>query len=225
MKHSLPALALTFALLAAPAFAAKKEKEPPAPKTALEAEFAVAQTIDLYLVLRPAAKALEVRSRGTVLATVPVAAVEVLRYRAPRGVTTQPAAVPTFFWTVSEDVDLSHRKLIAPEELRPYPEENAAQEEEHAQLPVSTAPAKAEPLPEPPAEYRIALDQGWQLWVRGEVPPTDLKSRLTYAFHEGWGRLRGREPETRDQLVVAVSPADAKRLHHLFRAGTRIFFD
>lgn len=205
---------------------AKPGKEPPPPKSFVEAELATAQTIDLYLVLRPKAKTMEIRSRGITLATVPLEHVELLRYRAPRGSRSEPAAMPLYHWTVAEDPEATHRKVIAPAELRPYSEEESAEEEQSAQLPVATAPAgAAAPLPTPPADYKIALDLGWQLWVTGKAPDTDLASRLKYALAEGWGRLRGKQPETQDRVVLVAPAEAAQRMHHLFRAGTRIYLD
>lgn len=201
-------------------------KEPPPPKSFLEAELATAQTIDLYLVLRPKSKTLEIRSRGITLATVPLEHVELLRYRAPRGSNVEPAPLPLYFWTIAEDPEAAHRKVIAPAELRPYSEQESEEEEQGASLPVATAPAgAATPLPTPPADYKIALDLGWQLWVTGKVPDTDLVSRLEYALREGWGRLRGKKPETQDRVVLVLQPEAAQRMHHLFRTGTRLYLD
>lgn len=222
------ALALAGALLLGlfSAGVARAAKEPPPPKSFVEAELATAQTIDLYLVVRPKAKALEVRARGITLTTVPLQHAEILRYRAPRGTSVEPASMPLYYWTVAEDPEATHRKVIAPAELRPYSEEESEEEEQSTQLPVATAPAgAAEPLPAPPTDYKIALDLGWQLWVTGKVPDTDLLSRLKYALAEGWGRLRGRQPETQDRVVLVLPPEEAQRMHHLFREGTRIYLD
>ncbi len=222
-------LALATIALAAPLVAAppsKAAKGPPPPKSFLEAELATAQTIDLYLVLRPKAKALEIRARGVTLATVPVEQVALLRYRAPRGTSSEPGRMPFFYWTVAEDPEAAHRKVIAPAELRPYSEQESAEEEQSTQVPVATAPAgAAEPLPTPPTDYKIALDLGWQLWVTGKLPDTSLLARLKYAFAEGWGRLRGKQPDIQDRVVLVFPPAEAQRMHHLFRAGTRIYLD
>lgn len=206
--------------------AAKKPKQPPAPQTILEAEYESAKEIDLYLVLKPGSRKLEVRARGVVLASIPLESTGILRYRTPSNDESDPRPVPAFYWTVSEDSDGSHRKVIAPAELRPYPEEDAAEEEHDAPLPVATAPAGAvATLPTPPTDYTIALDGGWQLWVTNYQPRTDLMSRLRYALRDGWARLRNQPLEASDRVYLVLPPEEARRIQHLFRSGTRILLD
>lgn len=221
-------VAVPLALVLAPAVQAatpKKSKAVPLPQTFLEAEYECAKQIDLYLVLRPAARVLEVRARGATLSSIPFETAQVLRFRSPSP-DWVPSQLPAFFWTVAEDSDGSHRRVIAPAELRPYPEEDAAEEEQAAQLPVATAPAGAvATLPTPPTDYTIALDGGWQLWVTNTVPKTDLVSRLRYAFRDGWARLRGQPLEAVDRVVLVLPPEEAQRIQHLFRAGTRILLE
>ncbi len=221
-------VALLVLLLATAAQASttkKKAKAAPLPQTFLEAEYESAKQLDLYLVLRPAVPALEVRARGVTLSSIPLESAQVLRFRSPSP-DWVPSQLPTFFWTVAEDSDGSHRRVIAPAELRPYPEEDAAEEEQAAQLPVATAPAGAvATMPTPPTDYTIALDGGWQLWVTNIAPKTDLVSRLRYALRDGWARLRGQPLEAVDRVVLVLPPADAQRIQHLFRAGTRILIE
>lgn len=208
------------------AAAAKKPKPAPVPQTLLEAEYESAKDIDLYLVLRLTARRLEVRARGITLESIPFESTGVLRYREPSSSPRAESQVPTFYWTVAEDSDGSHRKLIAPAELRPYPEEDAEEEEQDAQLPVATAPAGAvATLPTPPTDYTIALDGGWQLWVTNHPPKTDLWSRLRYALRDGWARLRQHPLEAADRVVIVLPSEEAQRIQHLFRAGTRILLD
>lgn len=213
-------------LLAAPPAAAGGKDEARRP-TLVEAEYEVARESGVYLVVQPQRRAVAVRSRGLTLESIPVGTVALLQYRPTLGEEPEALQAPVFF-TVSEDPEATHRKLIAPSELRPYPdpaEEEAPAEEENAELPVSTAPAAAEPLPTPPSAYRIDLEDGWQLYVGQEVPSTGFWRRLVYALQDGWQHLLGREPEAPRLLVVAADVSQAQKLHHLFRSGTRILFD
>jgi hypothetical protein len=212
------------AALAPSAGAGGKDQAVRAP-TLLEVELEEAKKAGVYLVLQPARSTLAVRSRGVTLEEMSLKAVSLLAYRSVRGVEEGQAAEQPVFWTVAEDPEATHRKLIAPTELRPYPDEEAEAEEENAELPVSTAPAVAEPLPTPPAAYRIDLDPGWQLLVAQEVPGTDLWSRLVYAVRDGWSRLLGRPSQTPLLLVLAAEASEAQKMHHFFRSGTRILYD
>lgn len=227
---ALASICISAALVVAPIYAAARSKRAEEEQRAIdsaatyaELELALAQTKRLYLVLRPAVKALEIRSRGVTLDRVSLMAVDVLDYERSFRPESDGPSVP-FAWVVAEEPDGSHRKLIAPAELKPY-EEYSAEEEQGAAVPMATAPAQAEPLPTPPSEYHIDLDGGWQLHMLTREPSTSLWSRLKYALRDGWLRLRGEKPPTPHLLVLAGSPEQTQKLYHLFRAGTRLLLD
>jgi len=214
-------------------------------------ELTLAREKGLYLVLRPGEKILEIRARGMVLDTVPLLEAAVLSYRPWLGGGARPgagaAALPPPSWTVSEDPEGQHRLLVAPPELRPLPKEGE-EEEDDSEVPApasvsATVPGGAagtlEALPEPPDTYtlKLSIDEGddeggdegageggqpWRLLVTREVPRPGLLGRFGQAFAAGWTRLRGQAPETPNLLVLAVSPEEGRRLHHLFRLGTVI---
>ncbi|HSG64375.1 MAG TPA: hypothetical protein VLD39_05215, partial [Gammaproteobacteria bacterium] len=87
------------------------------------------------------------------------------------------------------------------------------------------APSSAQPAGEAegkPTTYRVRLDVGWQLLVTSEPPELGFVRRLAAAVRDGWQRLRGEEPSHPPLIALVVAPDDARRLHHIFRTGTRI---
>ncbi|HEX4954295.1 MAG TPA: hypothetical protein VF017_12965 [Thermoanaerobaculia bacterium] len=212
-----------FTLAASAARSSKGKEEPQAPPGhRIEAEYSQARDKGVYLMLRPRTRELQVRSRGIVLESVALTDVSFLRYRPALGDAHLEAQLPVL-WTVAQDVDISHRKVIAPTELRPYPEEGQEEEEQNTQIAVP--PDQGEPLPTPPPSYLIRLDDGWQILVAQEVPARGWKKRILAALQDGWNRLRGEQIETSDLVVLATSPEHAQRIHHLFRAGMQILLD
>ncbi len=223
ISSSLVAGVAAFTLAAGAAKGSRGKEEPKAPPDhRIEAEYAEARGKGVYLVLRPLARELQVRSRGIVLESVALSEVTFLRYRPAVGEAHLEAELPVL-WRVAQDVDVSHRKVIAPTELRPYPEEGQEEEEQNTQIAVP--PAQGEPLPTPPASYLIRLDGGWQILVAQEVPARGWKKRIQAALQDGWNRLRGEQLEASDLVVLATTPEHAQRIHHLFRAGMQILLD
>ncbi|HRC84234.1 MAG TPA: hypothetical protein PK413_01345 [Thermoanaerobaculia bacterium] len=214
---------LALACLAPAALAARKKPEPAPPPTSLEeAELAQAKDPGVYLLLRPSPGALEVRSKGLTLETIPLQQVAFLRYHRLVGSEKGHSAELPLAFVVAEDADGSHRKVIAPEELRPYPGDD---QQEEVGTTIKVPPNQGEPLPEPPPNYRIALQGGWKLEVTQTPPRTNWSSRLRFALNDGWARLKGEQPDESDLVVLAAEPENAKRIHHLFRAGMQILID
>jgi hypothetical protein len=175
-------------------------------------ELAAARKIDLYLVLTRDGRSVEVRSRGMVLDTVRLEATTVLRYRAARDA-APPPELPEI-WEVRQEPAAEHRKLIAPDELRPYNEDDAA-----------VAPQPPGILPEPPSSYEVGLDGGWVLRVTQQLPAGTLWARWRQTVADGWQRLRQHRIE-RPPVVVLTAPVEAgRRLHQLFRQGRKILID
>ena len=73
-----------------------------------------------------------------------------------------------------------------------------------------------------PTTYRVRLDVGWQLLVTSEAPRLGFGRRLVAAVRDGWQRMRGEEPAHPPLVALVVAPEDARRLHHIFRTGTRM---
>jgi hypothetical protein len=220
----LVSLCVLVVLLSAPADAQSKKKRqaaPAEPKTLLEAEVALAQEKGVYLILRPAAKELTVRSRGLALEKVALEKVAFMRYHSTLGERGHTQAKLPLALVVAESVEGDHRKVIAPVELKPYPEEG--EEEEATPIQVTSGPSDV--MPAPPTTYTIALDGGWKLLVTQNPPEQTWRGRLLYTLKDGWYRLRGRPTEQADLLVFGAKPEDAQRIYHLFQAGVRILLD
>ncbi len=196
-------------VLAWAAAAAGAETEP-----LRDAERELARTQDLYLVVTAEPPAVEVKARGLSLERLPLAGVAVLLRSEAGGAATAAAALPAV-WRVSEEgaVD-APRRLIAPAELVPEPEEGA-------EAPAAAAAApEEEPLPVPPAEYRVGLDGGWELWIGADLPATGPLARLGAAVASGWRALWRSGPQPPPgALALAADEETARSLHHLFRAG------
>lgn len=182
---------------------------PPARAPAREIELARAEAV--YLRLDPAEGRLEIKARGLVLDTVPLAGFALLGYRPVRGAGPPTAVELPAVWTVTDDAAAAYRPVIAPTELRPF-----VRDEE------PPASAVAEALPMPPSAYRVSLDDGWAVDVVPRLPSNGWPSRLRQAVGEGWARLRKRPVDERPLLAVAVAAEDAQRIHHLFRPDLKI---
>jgi hypothetical protein len=184
-----------------------------------ELEAALAKQPRIYLVLEPAEKRLSVRSRGLTLQTVAIHELHALAFRPLfGGEDPAPLRAPAV-WTVTQGPGDTDRETIAPTTLRPYSED-----EEMAEP--AAAPG-ATPTPKPgeadkPSSYRVALDNGWQIFLVDEPPSLGWLARFRAAIRDGWQRLKGVEPN-HPPLITLVVDADAARgLHHLFRSGTEI---
>jgi len=182
----------------------------------VELEAELAKTPELYLVLDPAAKRLDVRSRGIGLVEVPLIEVSVLVFQPLFGGGGVPTLEAPAVWAVSEGPGDTDRETIAPTTLRPYSQEDEMEEP----TPAGAAPAEEEPVE--PSTYRVALDGGWQLLLVDRAPSLGWFRRFFAAVGDGWLRLRGQEPQHPPLVALVVAPEDARRLHHLFRSGRKI---
>lgn len=203
--------------LAAPAPAA--ELDPAVRLSLAELETALAKKPSPYLVLEPSVPRLLVKSKGLVLADVPLQEIHRLVFRPLFGGAEVPALQAPAIWTVTQGPGDTDRETIAPTTLKPY-----SDEEEMAE----PAPAPgATPTPKPgdrdkPSSYRVALDNGWQLFLVEETPRLGWFRRFTAAVSDGWRRLQGQAPSHPPLVTLVLDPDDARGLHHLFRTGTEI---
>ncbi|MBI4915655.1 MAG: hypothetical protein HY825_07390 [Acidobacteria bacterium] len=188
----------------------------------LELEASLVKKPQVYLVLDPPRRALEVRSRGHVLDVITLAGIEVVTQQPLLGAGTPPVVPVPAIWTVKSGPGDTDREIIAPDSLRPMPKEGE-EEEEASPTPAPPGPTPtATPVPEPPASYRAQLDTGWDLWVCEALPASGFWPRLTAAVRDGWARLRGGGEDLPPALALAMSSDDAKRIHHLLRVGMPI---
>ncbi|MCL4836807.1 MAG: hypothetical protein KJ058_02425 [Thermoanaerobaculia bacterium] len=185
----------------------------------VELEGQLARSPIVYLVLDPAAKVLDIRVRGIVIERVELQGLELLTYRPLFGdAEAPPLAIPAV-WTITQGPGDTDREVIAPVRLRPYPKDGEEEEEESPPAPTPIPSGdEGDPEGEPRATYRVQLDNEWQLYVVNAPPKLDLWRRYLAAVHDGWERLRGRQPAHPALIALVLPEETALRLHHLFRA-------
>jgi hypothetical protein len=183
-----------------------------------ELEKDLARGKDLYLFLDPNVGKLTVKARGLELAAIEVRGFTRLVFEPLFGRVEAPPLPAPAIWTVLEGPGDTDRETIAPTTLRPYSEVEEREE------PAPTAPAleSGEAADDSRAGYRVGLDNGWQLLIVDQPPRLGWGRRFLAAVRDGWQRLRGAEPAHPPLLTLIVSEEDARRLHHLFRAGMPI---
>jgi hypothetical protein len=187
----------------------------------IEFETALAKEPRIYLVLDPAGRRLEIKSRAMVLDRVELDDLLVLEFQPLFSRASSPQLSAPTLWKVTQGPGDTDRETIAPLELRPYSEEE--EKEEPAAPAAAGAPAKKKPDETPiPTSYRATMDNGWQLYVTAEPPRSSLYQRFAASVADGWLRLRGQEPRHPPLVTLVVAPAAAQRLHHLIRSGTEI---
>ena len=221
------ALASSFSSIVAAAVAVAGDAPlDPARVGTVELEAKLARKPDVYLVLDPPRRVLEVKARGVLLDAIPLTGIELVSQQPIfRSAPPTSPALPAL-WVVDEGPGDTDREVIAPPSLRPYSAEEEEEEEEPEATPIpvgTRGPAPTPtPVPEPPSSYRSRLSSGWDLWVTDELPPVGAWARYWAAVREGWARLRGEARDYRPAIMVALAPADARRVHHLMRKGTAI---
>lgn len=188
---------------------------------ALDMELELARGREIYLLVDPPGRQLQVRARGMVLDTVSLSEAIVQSMTPFLDSGDPPRVEMPAVWHVTQAPEDTWRRVIAPPTLRPYTEE-----EEPTPRPKEAGPTPTHtPSPTPvvvPPDYELTLDSGWRLEVTSE-PPSRFGSRLGSAIASGWRRLLGRPQETGPpRLVLVMGAEDARRVRHLFIPGTAI---
>jgi hypothetical protein len=223
MRRSALASIFTSAVAVAAALAGDAPLDPARVAT-LELEAQVARKPNVYLVLDPPRRVLEVKARGVVLDSLPLAGIEIVSQQPLFRVSAPEGPKLPALWTVDEGPGDTDREVISPPTLRPYSAEDEEEEPEATPTPAGTrGPAPtATPVPEPPVHYRSRLSSGWDLLVTDTLPPAGLWNRYWAAVRDGLARMRGEAADHRPAIALAVDRADAQRLHHLMRAGMTV---
>lgn len=189
----------------------------------IEFETALAREPKIYLVLDPAGKHLDIKSRAMVLERVELGALLLLEFEPLFSRAESPVLNAPTLWKVTQGPGDTDRETIAPVELRPYSEDEERIEPPAPAGTPGTAPAKKKTDETPiPTSYRATIDNGWQLYVTAEAPQSSFFRRFAAAVRDGWQRMRGEEPRHPPLITLVVAPEAAQRLHHLFRSGTEI---
>ncbi len=204
--------------LAAPLRPAASRAEPSPAERSLELELELARKPGLYLRVDPAAGRLEIKVRGLTLDAVDLGGAALLLHR-QRGAAVAEPKLPAV-WTATSVSDREERLVVEAGRLRRLAAEEG--EEDAAAGATQPAPAADSLPPDPPASYRVQLTDGWQLRVGRSVP----RAGRTGGVGLAWARLRaglaGTVFEPPDVLALALSPEDARRIHHLFRPGLQL---
>jgi hypothetical protein len=198
--------------------------EPPSAAyvAARELELGAAKKPQVYLVLSPELRALDVRARGVTLDRISLTGLELLSQQPVFGRSLPSSPSVPARWMVKEGPGDTDREVIAPTELRPMPAEDE-EEEEVAPAPTPAGPTPTPtPIPEPPVSYRVQLENGWDLWITDRLPRQGFLRLVATAFQDGWNRWRGRGMDLPPAVTLVMAPEDARRIHHLFRTGTTI---
>lgn len=180
-------------------------------RAALGVEIEAARSHRLYLLLDPAAPALELKADGLVLRRFPVESARFGRSRLAAGELAWPAYG---FLLVSELQEPERPKIPIQ-----APEANPA--DAKAPLPATATPAfdaaRQEAFGRTPTHYRLRFDPPLDVSVLGEAGVADLPGRLWRARHrlsEGWealaAALRGQTVPPR--VVLTMTPGEARRL-------------
>ncbi len=191
----------------------------------IEFETALAREPKIYLVLDPAGKHLDIKSRAMVLERVELEALLLLEFQPLFSTAASPVLNAPTLWKVLQGPGDTDRETIAPLELRPYSEDEEKEEPAAPDTAGSpgSAPAKKKTDEAPvPTSYRATIDNGWQLYVTADPPQSSFFQRFAASVLDGWQRLRGKEPQHPPLITFVVAPEAAQRLHHLFRSGTEI---
>lgn len=218
--QSVLAFISTSALLAAAAVWAGDGPPDAGFVAARELEVELARQPAIYLRLDPQRRILEIRARGITLDRVSLAGIELVSQQALLRPSLPASPQIPALWRIKQGPGDTDREVIAPIELRPMPKEG----EEEATAPnAATAPQPtATPIPEPPVSYRAQLENGWDLWVTGELPPQGGLRSIIAAIMDGWSRLRGEIVDVPPAITLAMNGDDARRIHHLLRTGMPI---
>ena len=223
MRRSALASISTSVVAAAVALAGDVPLDPARVGTA-ELEAQLAKKPNVYLVVDPPRRVIEVKARGVVLDEIAVSGIEIVSHQSVFRMSAPAGPALPALWSVEEGPGDTDREIISPATLRPYSSEEDEEEAAATPTPAGTrAPApKPTPVPEPPSSYRARLSSGWDLWVTDELPPAGIWDRYWEAVSEGWARLRGDAREYRPAITVALARPDAQRLHHLMRKGMAV---
>lgn len=214
------ALAFISISLAAATVRAGDVAPDPSRVAALQMEAGLATKPNVYLLLDPQRRVLEIKARGAVLDTVPLTGIEVISQQPIIGRRLPSHPPIPAIWTVEQGAFDAERTVEAPTDLKPAPKKNDdASDDADTSTGASPTPT---PTPQVPTSYRSHLDNGWDLWVTDQLPPQSRWQTLLAAVRDGWQRLHGRGKNHIPAITLAMSDADAQRVNHLLRAGMPI---
>ena len=205
-RRFLSALAFTFISLVA---ASPTHAADAALVRATELEAGLAEQPDLYMVIDLGGRTAHLKARGIVLDEVQLTSITTMERSTLTALgSIEPLEVPAL-WQVATGPGGGSRPVLTPTLGEPGAETSGPPVTARPQLNVVA-----------PTAYDFPVREGWRI----EVGPFDARagifsrfwdsvasgfSRLTFQSHEQQGR----------SLRLGMAPADAERLHHVFRKG------
>jgi len=190
----------------------------PADPAALQLEVSLARRPQLYLLVDLGHREVEVKARGMVLDRAPLEGAALVAPEPLFGSSKPPEVELPAVWRVEDPPVDTEQRVIAPDALRPYSE----QEEEAAEPSAAASPTPASgPVLRNPS-YAMTMSNGWWLEIGPGVASTSFPERVLLGIGDVWRRLTGSPVERPPTLALQLAPADADRLHHIFRRDTAV---
>jgi hypothetical protein len=194
----------------------------------LQREFEAAKGQKFYLVLDPAARALELRVIGVTVKRFPLERAMIGVSRLHGGGTAQ---WPALAFTLASEVDEPDRPVITPPTAGqeqasvqaasgapPTPDGDGSAAAKPVSLADSLSSFREQTYAGIPPVYRLHFEPALDVVIRGEPPAQDFKSRVRrqwFHFQEGWTGFRhwlsGQPISTR--VTLFMTPDDARRLY------------
>jgi len=188
---------------------ARADAAEPSRIRSLQAEVSLAEGADLYGVIDVENRVVLLKSRGIALDQVPLTAIALLE-RSPvsRLGSIEPLELPAV-WHVFSKPGGGSRPLLTPSIGR---QSEGSQPVVKPQLNVVA-----------PTRYEFPLEEGWTIEVGQFEDAPGLFSRVGEAIQSGFERVVLRAPRSSGRVLrLGMEPADAERLHHVFRKGFAI---
>lgn len=186
-------------------------------------ELSLARKPDLYLLIDPVARTLEVKARGISLDTIGLSDIALLSEQPLFGRRKNSSIRLPVVWTIANGVPGLGRRMIAPPKLRAYSETTG-----EASGPQSLAAASAEAKKheresqELPTHFRAEFENGWVLQVGSRIAASSFWHRLMATVIDGWSRLFHPPEDRAPVLALAMGADDARSIQHLIRPGMKI---
>lgn len=188
-----------------------------------ELELSLARKPDLYILIDPVARTLEVKARGLSLDTIGLGNIALLSEQPLFGRSKNSSIRLPVVWTIAHGVPGHGRQMIAPSRLTPYSESKG-----EAAGPESLAAASAEAKKheresgELPIRFHAEFENGWYLQVQPSIAASSFWHRLEASVSDGWHRLFHPPRERPPALALSMDADDARSIQHLIRPGLKV---
>ena len=175
-------------------------------------ELELARQPALYVVVDPSRATVDVKIRGKAFVSLALQGWGFFVYSEDSDASLPEVTLPEVLSVVGDPAAAS-RRIATIEGLRPL--------DDDAEEP-KVATTGAPPVPAPITEFEVPLDGGWILHVGPQLPPTGGLAGWRARLADGWAAVRGRPVPRPSLLALVLDPAQARRLCHVLRPGTRV---